>query len=523
MNGLKARLISLKNRVQGHLRRKCKNARHGSSTMRKLFTIHRLRMKISKLSIVYTCITKNTWFLKLITAAIDCDYRRTLLLIAGNRRSQYSSGGKQEVKLVSSATQTEEVDVPSEVVTPLPTNFASESATPVALPSTLLPTFTPQSECLSVTQRSPSLNSWGSWLSVASALSKEERGISLRRCVTDDNQGAEYKDKQESSGIAANYTASEAEDNNVDDNGSDFDSDSDDVDVPSEAVTSLPTNSSESATPVALPSTDLPPLSGCPRPPVMLWSPSLNSWDSCPSIVSTQSKEKLNSWDSCSSIASTQSEKKLNSWDSCSSVASTLSKEKLNSWDSCSSTASTQSREEHGISHQTSDDEDDKQGVEYKDEEECAAIPSAGGNSVCSNDKLFPNTSSGIVADYTASEGDSNVDDDGSDFDSESDFDGNSSTSGSISDGEIQIIACDDAMEQSADEDLEIQSLYRPVTRSSSSFGSKPELTLLTLPPKMIQAHPILTDLLPVLPLRQRQNESGKIVLPTTMPFKKAL
>ena len=56
--------------------------------------------------------------MKLITAAIDCDYRRTLLLIAGNRRSQYSSVGKQEVKLVSSATQTEEVDVPSEVVTP---------------------------------------------------------------------------------------------------------------------------------------------------------------------------------------------------------------------------------------------------------------------------------------------------------------------------------------------------------------------------------------------------------------------
>ena len=183
--------------------------------------------------------------------------------------------------------------MPSEVVTPLPTNFASESASPVAFPSTLLPTFTPPSECLSVTQRSPSLNSW----------------------------------------------------------------------------------------------------------------------------------------------------------DSCSSIASTLSKE------------------EHGISLQKSDN-DDKQGVEYKDEEESTAIPSAGGNSVCGNDKMFPNTSSGIVADYTASEEDNN-----------------------------QSIACDDGMEQSADEDLEIQSLYRPVTQSSSSFGSKPELKLLTLPlaeddPSTSDTHP---------------------------------
>ena len=77
------------------------------------------------------------------------------------------------------------------------------------------------------------------------------------------------------------------------------------------------------------------------------------------------------------------------------------------------------------------------------------------------------------------------------------------------------IIACGDAMEQSADEELEIQRVYRPVTQSSSSFGSKPELTLLTLPPKMTQAPPILTDLLLVPPLRQRQSESGKNVLPT--------
>ena len=73
-------------------------------------------------------------------------------------------------------------------------------------------------------------------------------------------------------------------------------------------------------------------------------------------------------------------------------------------------------------------------------------------------------------------------------------------------------------MEQSADEELEIQRVYRPVTQSSSSFGSKPEQTLLTLPPKMTQAPPILTDLLLVPPLRQRQSESGKIVLPTIPP-----
>ena len=340
MNGLKARLISLKDRVKGHLRRKCKNARRGSSS-------------------------------------------------------------KQEVKLVSSATQTEEIDVPSEAVTP------------------------------------------------------------------------------------------------------------------------LPTSSSESVTPVTFPSTDLPPLSRCPRPPVMymLGSPSLYSWDSCSATVFSQSNEELNSWDSCSSIASILSEEKeLNSWDSCSTIVSTQSEEKeLNSWDSCSSILSTLSKDEHGISLRTGDDEDDKEGVECKDKEECAAIPSAGGNSVCSNDKLFPNTSSGIVADYTASEGDNNVDD-GSDFDSDSDFDGNSSTSGSISDGEIQIIACGYAVEQSADEELEIQRVYRPVTQSSSSFGSKPEQTLLTLPPKMTQAPPILTDLLLVPPLRQRQSESGKIVLPTIPP-----
>ena len=341
MNGLKARLISLKDRVKGHLRRKCKNARRGSSS-------------------------------------------------------------KQEVKLVSSATQTEEIDVPSEAVT-----------------------------------------------------------------------------------------------------------------------TPLPTCSSESATPVTFPSTDLPPLSRCPRPPVMymLGSPSLYSWDSCSATVFSQSNEELNSWDSCSSIASILSEEKeLNSWDSCSSIVSTQSEEKeLNSWDSCSSILSTLSKAEHSISLRTGDDEDDTEGVECKDKEECAAIPSAGGNSVCSNDKLFPNTSSGIVADYTASEGDNNVDD-GSDFDSDSDFDGNSSTSGSISDAEIQIIACGYAMEQSADEELEIQRIYRPVTQSSSSFGSKPEQTLLTLPPKMTQAPPILTDLLLVPPLRQRQSESGKIVLPTIPP-----
>ena len=312
------------------------------------------------------------------------------------------------------------------------------------------------------------------------------------------------------------------------------------IDVPSEAVTPLPTSSSESVTPVTLPSTDLPPLSRCPRPPVMymLGSPSLYSWDSCSATVFSQSNEELNSWDSCSSIASilseekelnswdsfstivsTQSgEKELNSWDSCSSIVSTQSEEKeLNSWDSCSSILSTLSKDEHGISLRTGDDEDDKEGVECKDKEECAAIPSAGGNSVCSNDKLFPNTSSGIVADYTASEGDNNVDD-GSDFDSDSDFDGNSSTSGSISDAEIQIIACGYAMEQSADEELEIQRVYRPVTQSSSPFGSKPDLTLLTLPPKMTQAPPILTDLLLVPPLRQRQSESGKIVLPTIPP-----
>ena len=359
MNGLKARLISLKDRVKGHLRRKCKNARRGSSS-------------------------------------------------------------KQEVKLVSSATQTEEIDVPSEAITP------------------------------------------------------------------------------------------------------------------------LPTSSSESVIPVTFPSTDLPPLSRCPRPPVMymLGSPSLYSWDSCSGTVFSQSNEELNSWDSCSSIASilseekelnswdscstivsTQSgEKELNSWDSCSSIVSTQSEEKeLNSWDSSSSILSTRSKDEHGISLRTGDDEDDKEGVECKDKEECAAIPSAGGNSVCSNDKLFPNTSSGIVADYTASEGDNNVDD-GSDFDSDSDFDGNSSTSGFISDGEIQIIACGYAMEQSADEELEIQRVYRPVTQSSSSFGSKSEQTLLTLPPKMTQAPPILTDLLLVPPLRQRQSESGKIVLPTIPP-----
>ena len=246
----------------------------------------------------------------------------------------------------------------------------------------------------------------------------------------------------------------------------------------------------------------------------------LNSWDSCSSIASILSEEKeLNSWDSCSSIVSTQSEEKeLNSWDSCSSIVSTQSEEKeLNSWDSCSTIVSTLSKDEHSISLRTGDDEDDKEGVECNDKEECAAIPSAGGNSVCSNDKLFPNTLSGIVADYTASEGDNNVDV-GSDFDSDSDFDGNSSTSGSISDAEIQIIACGYAMEQSADEELEIQRVYRPVTQSSSSFGSKPEQTLLTLPPKMTQAPPILTDLLLVPPLRQRQSESGKIVLPTIPP-----
>ena len=296
-------------------------------------------------------------------------------MIAGNRKSK-SSGGRQGVKLVSSATQTEEVDVPSEAVTLLPTNFASESATPVALPSTLLP---PPSGCPSVTLRSLSLNSWDSCSSIASTLSKEKL------------------------------------------------------------------NSWDSCSSIAS----------------TLSKEKLNSWDSCSSIASTLSKEKLNSWDSCSSIASILSKEKLNSWDSCSSIASTLSKEKLNSWDSCSSIASALSKEENGLSFRRSDDDDDdEQGAKYKDNEECAAIPSAGGNSVCDNDKLFPNTSSGIIADYTASEGENNVDDDGSDFDSESDFDSHSdfdsdsSTSGSISDGEIQSIACDDAMEQSADEDI---------------------------------------------------------------------
>ena len=398
MNGLKASLISLKNRVQGHLRRKCKNAGRGSSAMRKLFTIRRLAT-----------------------------------------RSQYSSGGKQEVKLVSSATQTEEVDVPSEAVTHLPTN-SSESVTPVALPSTDLP---PLSVCprppVMYMLRSPSLYSWDSCSTTVSTQSEEEL------------------------------------------------------------------NSWDSLSSIAS---------------ILSEEKELNSWDSCSSVALTQSKEELNSWDSCSSVVSTQSKEELNSWDSCSSVASTQSKEELNSWDSCSSIASALSEEEYGISLQTSFDEDDKEGVECKDEEECAAIPSAGGNSVCSNDKLFPNTSSRIVADYTASEGDNNIDDDGSDFDSDSDFDGNSSMSGSMSDGEIQIIACGDAMEQGADEELEIQRVYRPVTQSSSSFGSKPELTLLTLPPKMAQAHPILTDLHLVPPLRQRQSESGKNVLPTTPPLR---
>ena len=326
--------------------------------------------------------------------------------------------------------------MPSEAVTLLPTNFASESATPVALPSTLLP---PPSGCPSVTLRSLSLNSWDSCSSIASTLSKEKL------------------------------------------------------------------NSWDSCSSIAS----------------TLSKEKLNSWDSCSSIASTLSKEKLNSWDSCSSIASILSKEKLNSWDSCSSIASTLSKEKLNSWDSCSSIASALSKEENGLSFRRSDDDDDdEQGAKYKDNEECAAIPSAGGNSVCDNDKLFPNTSSGIIADYTASEGENNVDDDGSDFDSESDFDSHSdfdsdsSTSGSISDGEIQSIACDDAMEQSADEDIEVQvqSLCRPVTHtltpplltvdgfpgineSSSSYGSKLELTLLTLPlaeddPSTSDTHP---------------------------------
>ena len=378
MNGLKARLISLKDRVKGHLRRKCKNARRGSSS-------------------------------------------------------------KQEVKLVSSATQTEEIDVPSEAVTPLPTS-SSESVTPVTFPSTDLP---PLSRCprppVMYMLGSPSLYSWDSCSATVFSQSNEEL------------------------------------------------------------------NSWDSCSSIAS---------------ILSEEKELNSWDSCSSIVSTQSGEKeLNSWDSCSSIASILSEEKeLNSWDSCSSIVSTQSEEKeLNSWDSCSSILSTLSKAEHSISLRTGDDEDDTEGVECKDKEECAAIPSAGGNSVCSNDKLFPNTSSGIVADYSASEGDNNVDD-GSDFDSDSDFDGNSSTSGSISDAEIQIIACGYAMEQSADEELEIQRVYRPVTQSSSSFGSKPEQTLLTLPPKMTQAPPILTDLLLVPPLRQRQSESGKIVLPTIPP-----
>ena len=396
MNGLKASLISLKNRVQGHLRRKCKNAGRGSSAMRKLFTIRRLAT-----------------------------------------RSQYSSGGKQEVKLVSSATQTEEVDVPSEAVTHLPTN-SSECVTPVALPSTDLP---PLSVCprppVMYMLRSPSLYSWDSCSTTVSTQSEDELN------------------SWDNLSFIASILSEEKE---------------------------------------------------------------LNSWDSCSSVASILSEEKeLNSWDSCSFVALTQSKEELNSWDSCSSVASTQSKEELNSWDSCSSVASALSEEEHGISLQTSFDEDDKEGVECKDEEECAAIPSAGGNSVCSNDKLFPNTSSEIVADYTASEGDNNVDDDGSDFDSDSDFDGNSSMSGSMSDGEIQIIACGDAMEQGADEELEIQRVYRPVTQSSSSFGSKSELTL---PPKMAQAPPILTDLLLVPSLRQRQSESGKNVLPTTPPLR---
>ena len=82
--------------------------------------------------------------------------------------------------------------------------------------------------------------------------------------------------------------------------------------------------------------------------------------------------------DSCSSIASTQSEeKKLYSWDSCSTTVLTQSNEELNSWDSISSIVSTLSKDEHGISIRTGDDEDDKEGVECKDKEECAAIPSA--------------------------------------------------------------------------------------------------------------------------------------------------
>ena len=398
MNGLKARLISLKDRVKGHLRRKCKNARRGSSS-------------------------------------------------------------KQEVKLVSSATQTEEIDVPSEAVTPLPTS-SSESVTPVTFPSTDLP---PLSRCpwppVMYMLGSPSLYSWDSCSATVFSQSNEELNSwdSCSSIASILSEEKELNSWDSSSSIVSTQLSEEKE---------------------------------------------------------------LNSWDSCSSFVSTQSEEKeLNSWDSCSSIASILSEEKeLNSWDSCSTIVSTQSEEKkLNSWDSCSSIVSTLSKDEHGISLRTGDDEDDKEGVECKDKEECAAIPSAGGNSVCSNDKLFPNTSSGIVADYTASEGDNNVDD-GSDFDSDSDFDGNSSTSGSISDAEIQIIACGYAMEQSADEELEIQRVYRSVTQSSSSFGSKPEQTLLTLPPKMTQAPPILTDLLLVPPLRQRQSESGKIVLPTIPP-----
>ena len=82
MNGLKARLISIRNRICRHLCKRRTNSRQKrrafgrrvSSSLKRFFTIHRLRLKISKCCCFYS-----------ITACV-----LTLVLLSGRRRTQSS-------------------------------------------------------------------------------------------------------------------------------------------------------------------------------------------------------------------------------------------------------------------------------------------------------------------------------------------------------------------------------------------------------------------------------------------------
>ena len=133
MDGLKARLISLKNRVQGHFAQKMQEC--PTRVVHYDKALHHSPPENENHKVI------NSVFL------YTCFKLRRLMC----RQRQLPPC--------------------------LPTSPPPSLRRWLLFPSTLLPTFTPPSEYLSVTQRSPSLNSWGSWLSVVSALSKEERGM----------------------------------------------------------------------------------------------------------------------------------------------------------------------------------------------------------------------------------------------------------------------------------------------------------------------------------------------------------